>query len=322
MIKSYFYNRDDGLVQFEGIKEFHELTSRKDSVLWVDMIAPTDEESYILTSEFHFHPLAIEDVLSEMSRPKVDDYGDFLFTVVQVLGSPMQKEDIEVRPIGLFLTKNAVVTVHVQKSVALAAVASRLERDSRVISRGADFLFHTLLDHVVDTYFNALNRLEQEVDQVEFEVFEDPDDVTLKKMFHIRRDLSIIGRVIFPQSEVVTRITKNIFPLVSEKCALYFTDILDHLQVMYSTTGVQRESINSVVDLYFSRISTKTNDVIKVLTILSALFLPATFIVGFYGMNFDTMPELRWEYGYPFAIILILMVVGGLLMFFKKKRWL
>ncbi len=322
MIKSYFYNRDDGLVQLEGIKEFHELTDRKDSVLWVDMIAPTDEESYILTGEFHFHPLAIEDVLSEMSRPKVDDYGDFLFTVVQVLGPPMQKEDIEVRPIGLFLTKNAVVTVHVQKSVALAAVASRLERDSRVISRGADFLFHTLLDHVVDTYFNALNRLEQEVDQVEFEVFEDPDDATLKKMFHIRRDLSIIGRVIFPQSEVVTRITKNIFPLVSEKCALYFTDILDHLQVMYSTTGVQRESINSVVDLYFSRISTKTNDVIKVLTILSALFLPATFIVGFYGMNFDTMPELRWEYGYPFAIILILLVVGGLLMFFKKKRWL
>jgi magnesium transporter len=322
MIKSYFYTRDDGLTESEGIREFHELTSRKDSVLWVDMIAPTDEESYVLTSDFHFHPLAIEDVLSEMSRPKVDDYGDFLFTVVQVLGSPMQKEDIEVRPIGLFLTKNAVVTVHVQKSVALAAVSSRLERDSRVISRGADFLFHTLLDHVVDTYFHALNRLEQEVDQVEFEVFEDPSDDTLKKMFHIRRDLSIIGRVIFPQSEVVTRITKNIFPLVSEKCALYFTDILDHLQVMYSTTGVQRESINSAVDLYFSRISTKTNDVIKVLTILSALFLPATFIVGFYGMNFDTMPELRWEYGYPFAIILILMVVGGLLMFFKKKRWL
>jgi magnesium transporter len=257
-----------------------------------------------------------------MSRPKVDDYGEFLFTVVQVLGPPLQEEEIEVRPIGIFLSENAVVTVHFRKSRALAAVAARLDRNSRVISRGADFLFHTIMDHIVDTYFNALNRLEQEVDQVEIDVFEDPDEDTLRQMFHIRRDLSIISRVIFPQSEVVTRITKNIFPLISEKCAVYFTDILDHLQVMQSTTGVQRESINSAVDLYFSKMSTKTNEIIKVLTILSALFLPATFIVGFYGMNFETMPELHWEYGYPFAIGLIVIVVIGLLVFFRKKNWL
>lgn len=322
MIKSYCYNRDDGLTHLEGIQEFKTLVARKDSVLWVDMISPTDEESYTLTSEFAFHPLAIEDVLSEMSRPKVDDYGEFLFTVVQVLGPPMQEVDIEIRPIGIFLTGNAVVTVHFQKSKALAAVAERLDKNSRVISRGADFLYHTVMDHIVDTYFNALNRLEQEVDKVEIELFEDPDQTTLKRMFHTRRDLSIISRVIIPQSEVVTRITKNVFPLISEKCAVYFSDILDHLQVMLSTTGVQRESINSAVDLYYSQVSTKTNEVIKVLTILSALFLPATFIVGFYGMNFDTMPELRWEYGYPFAIGLIVIVVIGLLMFFKKKGWL
>jgi magnesium transporter len=322
MIKTYYYDRDSGLVKFEGIQDFSELMERRDSVLWVDMIEPTDQESYVLTSEFRFHPLAIEDVLSEMSRPKVDDYGDFLFTVAQVLGPPLQEEDITVQPAGIFLTENTVVTVHFHKMAPLAAVATRLDRDSRIISRGADFLFHSLLDHIVDTYFTALNRLEQEVDSVEAEVFDDPDKSTLRMMFHIRRDLSIINRVIWPQSEVVARITRNIFPLISEKCAVYFNDIHDHLQVMQATAGVQRESVNSAVDLYFSLFSTKTNEIIKFLTILSALFLPATFIVGLYGMNFEFMPELDWKWGYPFALTVILAVVVGLLIFFKRKHWI
>lgn len=322
MILSYYYTRDDGLSKLEGIKDFSEMQKAEGSVLWVDMIEPSDEESYVLTSEFGFHPLAIEDVLSEMSRPKVDDYNEFLFTVVQVLGKPMQEEDIEVWPIGIFLTENTVVTVHFRKMQPLAAVANRLERNSRIMSRGADFLFHSLLDQVVDTYFSALNRLEKEVDQVEEEVFDDPDKGTLRRMFHIRRDLSLINRVVWPQSEVVARITRGIFPLISERCAVYFNDIHDHLQVMQATVGVQRESVNSAVDLYFSLFSTKTNEIMKFLTILSALFLPATFIVGLYGMNFAHMPELRWELGYPFSIALILAVVVGLLIFFKKKRWI
>ncbi|MCK4857780.1 MAG: magnesium/cobalt transporter CorA [candidate division Zixibacteria bacterium] len=322
MIKSYYYTPDDGLVKWEGIRAFGELTRREDAILWVDMIAPTDEESYVLTSEFGFHPLAVEDVLSEMSRPKVDDYDDFLFTVAKVLGPPLQDKDIEIRPVGIFLTKNSVVTVHFFKMRALAAVAARLDRDSRLISRSADFFFHTILDHIVDTYFHALNLLEHEVDRVEVEVLDSLDEDILKKMFHIRRDLSLIGRMIAPQAEVVTRVTRDNFPLISEKCAVYFSDIHDHLQVMLSTTGNQRESISSAMDLYFSIISTKTNQVIKLLTILTALFLPATFIVGFYGMNFVSMPELHWKFGYPLAIGLILVVVVGLLIFFKKRRWI
>ncbi|MFH2056670.1 MAG: magnesium/cobalt transporter CorA [bacterium] len=322
MILSYYYTRDEGLKKLEGIQGFSEFQKVEGSVLWVDMIEPTDEESYVLTSEFGFHPLAIEDVLSEMSRPKVDDYGEFLFTVAQVLGQPMQEEDIDVWPIGVFLTKSAVVTVHFRKMPPLASVARRLERDSRLMSRGADFLFHSLLDHVVDTYFSALNLLEKEVDHVEAEVFDDPDKGTLRLMFHIRRDLSLINRVVWPQSEVVARITRGIFPLISERCAVYFNDIHDHLQVMQATVGVQRESVNSAVDLYFSLFSTKTNEIMKFLTILSALFLPATFIVGLYGMNFAFMPELTWHFGYPFSIALILAVVVGLLIFFKKKRWI
>lgn len=322
MILSYYYSRDEGLKKLESIQGFRAMRQVEGSVLWVDMIDPSDEESYLLTSEFGFHPLAIEDVLSEMSRPKVDDYGEFLFTVAQVLGPPMQEEDIDVWPIGIFLTDNAVVTVHFRKMPPVATVARRLERDSRIISRGADFLFHSLLDHVVDTYFAALNQLEKEVDHVEVEVFDDPDKGTLRLMFHIRRDLSIINRVVWPQSEVVARITRGIFPLISERCAVYFNDIHDHLQVMQATVGVQRESVNSAVDLYFSLLSTKTNDIMKFLTILSALFLPATFIVGLYGMNFKSMPELTWDYGYPFSLALILAVVVGLLVFFKRRRWI
>lgn len=322
MIRSYYYTPDDGLVYAEGIKNFRQLTERRDSVLWVDLSSPTDEESYVLTSDFKFHPLAIEDVLSEMSHPKVDDYDNYLFTIVQVLGPPVQETEIEAKGIGLFLTPNAVVTVHFHQVQSLDSVQMRLQRDSRLISRGADFLFHTMLDHIVDTYFSAQNTMEKEVDAVEAQVFEDPDEVILKKMFRIRRDLAIIRRVVVPQSEIVSQFTREKFDVITPKAAIYFSDINDHLHVMISTADNQRDAINSAMDLYFSMVSTKTNDVIKFLTILSALFLPATFIVGYYGMNFDTIPEFSWSLGFPFAVFLIVGVIGGLLLFFRRKKWI
>lgn len=322
MIRSFYYTPDDGLSYSEGVQDFRKLMARPDAVLWVDLFAPTDEESYILTSDFRFHPLAIEDVLSEMSHPKVDDYDNYIFTIVQVLGPPMQETEIEARGIGLFLTKSAVLTVHFHPVNSLETVLQRIQRDSRLISRGADFLFHTIVDYIVDTYFSALNTMEKDVDLVEAQVFEDPDEKVLRRMFRIRRDLSIIRRVIVPQSEVMSQFTREKFDVISSKAAIYFSDINDHLHVMISTADNQRDSINSAMDLYFSMVSTKTNDVIKFLTILSALFLPATFIVGFYGMNFESIPEFRWEFGYPFAVLLIVAVIGGLLIFFKKKNWI
>lgn len=322
MIRSYYYTPDDGLVYQEGIAEFRRMTERRDAVLWVDLSSPTDEESYILTSEFHFHPLAIEDVLSEMSHPKVDDYDSYIFTVVQVLGRPIQETEIETRGIGLFLTGNAVVSVHFNEIQSLETAQQRLQRDSRLISRGADFLFHTIVDSIVDTYFTALNTIERAVDQVEGEVLEDPDQEILKKMFRIRRDLQIIRRSIVPQSEIMSQFTREKFDVITPKAAIYFSDINDHLHVMISTADNQRDSINSAMDLYFSMVSTRTNDVIKFLTILSALFLPATFIVGYYGMNFHVMPEFSWEYGWIFALVLIIGVIGGLLYFFRRKKWI
>jgi magnesium transporter len=322
MIRYSYFTPDDGLVQGEGIQDFKKLLERPESVLWVDLAAPTDEESYILTSDFKFHPLAIEDVLSEMSHPKADDYDRYIFSIVQVLGPPLEEEDIEVKGIGLFLSHNAVVTVHFHEVRSLENVLKRLSRDSRLISRGADFLFHTIVDYIVDAYFSALNTLELAVDVIEKEVFEDPSEGTLRRMFRIRRDLSIIRRVLLPQSEVVSKFSKEQFDVITPKAAIYFSDIMDHLHVLLATADNQRDSITSAMDLYFSIISSNTNNVMKFLTVLSALFLPATFIVGFYGMNFHQMPELDWEYGYPFSIALIVIVIVALLVFFKKRDWL
>lgn len=322
MIRYNYFNHDDGLVYGEGIQDFKKMIDRPDSVLWVDLAAPTDEESYVLTSDFKFHPLAIEDVLSEMSHPKVDDYDNYIFSIVQVLGPPLQEEDITVKGIGLFLSSNAVVTVHFHEVRSLENVLKRMNRDSRLISRGADFLFHTIVDYIVDAYFSALNTLERAVDVVEKEVFEEPDEEILRRMFRIRRDLSIIRRVLLPQSEVVSKFSKEQFDVITPKAAIYFSDIMDHLHVMLSTADNQRDSVNSAMDLYFSFISSRTNEVIKFLTVLSALFLPATFIVGFYGMNFTYMPELDWKLGYPFVVALIVVVIVALLFFFKKKDWI
>ncbi len=322
MIRSFHYVPDQGVTLTEGIADFDKLCAVENSYLWVDLCKPTDRESFVLTHDFKFHPLAIEDVISEKPRTKLDVYDRYIFLVFQVVDFIGREEGLKMGEIDLFLSRNSLVTVHYDEHRIFDYLYSRAERDERLMGRGADFLFHAVIDSIVDNYNATLDILEYEVDQVEDDVLGEPDEDTIRSIFTLRRDIVHLKRAVLPQMEVLHRLAREEFKPISKTAAVYLSDIYDHLARINDITDFHREILNSSLEVYYSSVSTKTNEIIKFLTIVTVLFIPPTFLVGLWGMNFSFMPELDWQYGYIFAGAVMVMVVVGLITFFRRKKWL
>ena len=322
MIRSFIWTPQEGTTVHEGIIDFDAYLARPDLIMWVDMTAPSDKESFVLTHDFKFHPLAIEDVISEVPRPKLDDYGAYLFLVFQLADYMGVEKGLKVSEVDFFLTKNCLVTVHFDDHPVFENLYIRAKKSDRLFLRGADFLFHAVLDSVVDNYTTALDILEFEVDAIEDDVFEEPEEETVKSIFSLRRDIHQLKRISQPQMEVLSLLTREDHKLISEKASVYLSDILDHMQRVNDTADSHRDTLSSALEVYFSSVSTRTNEIIKVLTIFTAILMPPTFLVGLYGMNFKYMPEFDWKYGYAFFWGLVIIITILLLFFFKKKKWI
>ncbi len=322
MIRSFIWTPEEGTTSFEGIIDFDKYLENPDLLMWVDMTAPSDQESFVLTHDFKFHPLAIEDVISEVPRPKLDDYGNYLFLVFQLADYMGKEKGLKISEVDFFLTKNCLVTVHFDDHPVFDNLYIRANKDDRMFLRGADFLFHAVLDGIVDNYTSTLDLLEFEVDAVEDDVFEEPEEETAKTIFTLRRDIHQLKRISQPQSEVLSLLIREEYDLLSEKSEVYLSDILDHMQRINETADSHRDTLISALEVYFSSISTRTNEIIKVLTIFTAILMPPTFLVGLYGMNFKYMPEIDWKYGYIFFWVLVVIITILLLFFFKKKKWI
>jgi magnesium transporter len=322
MIKSFYWTLDEGGKEQLGTFPFKEMMQNQDSVLWVDLFNPTDEEAFVLTHDFKFHPLSIEDVLSEESRPKIDEYEDYLFVIFQTVGRPGGEDDLAVNDIGVFLTKNAVVTVHTHQIDILDTLFSRFMKDDRIIARGTSFLFHAVLDYLVDTYNHPLDIIEAETDKIEDDVFEEPEAEIVKRIFNLRRDTLDFKRIMAPLREVVYQMTTGNLDLIPKRASIYFSDIYDHLSRMMDDADSNRDILNSALEVYFSTVNDRTNQVIKFLTIFTAILLPPSFIAGLFGMNFKSMPGLDWEWGYLIVWVVIIAIVVGLLLFFKRRKWI
>ncbi len=322
MIRSFLYLPDVGVKIHEGIGDFDKWCEQENALLWIDMCKPTDEESFVLTNDFQFHPLAIEDVIAEKPRTKIDDYERYLFLVFQAVDYIGRDEGLKLTEIDLFLSRNSLVTVHYDEHRIFDFLYSRTERDERLMMRGIDFLFHAVIDTIVDNYNATLDILEYEIDQVEEDALGEPDQDTVKSIFTLRRDILQLKRTVLPQKEVISQLSRKHYKLVGDKAALYFSDIHDHLVRISDIADSHRETLNSSLEVYYSSVSTKTNQIIKVLTMFTVLFIPPTFLVGLWGMNFEFMPERDWEYGYLMSLVVMAVIVLGLIVFFRRKKWL
>ncbi len=321
MIRTLHYNPQAGSTMHEGILEFEDILKDIESTFWIDFDDPTEDESYILYSDFKFHPLIIEDTL-ESSNPKLDVFKEYLYMVFHTTDYIKQGELVS-REIDFFLGKNYVVTYHKKSFPVLEMLANRCSRDDRILSRGADFLFHTIVDNLVDEYNKTLKLVAGTIDKFETEIFSgDPDKELLRSIFELKEDIAELKRNALAQRDIMWRFSRGEYKLTRPESFIYFRDIHDHLSHVNDKADHFRDLLTNVMEAYFSISSDKTNRIMKTLTVFTAILLPLSVIASIYGMNFKHMPELDWDFGYYFALILMFAVVGMTLLFFKIKDWL
>ncbi|MBI2845985.1 MAG: magnesium/cobalt transporter CorA [Chloroflexi bacterium] len=295
----------------------------KQGLLWLDLEDPSPHEVAILSEVFRFHPLAIEDCLSpELQHPKIDDYEDYLFLIFHAVLPDFPLDITDTVELNIFVGRNFLVTYHRTAVQSLSRVWERKERDERVMSRGSHFLLYTLLDTLVDDYLPILDQMDDIIDGIEHEVFRNPTQETLSRIFSAKRDTLYLRRVLAPQREVLLRLSRGEFALIKEPAYIYFRDVYDHMVRVIDANDALRDLVNGALDTYLSVFSNRLNEVMKTLTIVATVILPLSLIAGIYGMNFQFMPELTWRYGYFVVLGIMLIVAGGMFIYFRRRGWL
>lgn len=273
---------------------------------------------------YRLHPLVLEDILNTDQRPKREDYGDYLFIVLKMLSLKNDGEGVAAEQVSLILGPNFVFSF--QEGLAgdpFDPVRERLRTGrGKFRSLGADYLVYTLIDAIVDNYFVILENLAERIERLEEELVANPGRETVGRLHALKREVIFLRKSIWPLREVISGLERRESSLVREETVVYLRDVYDHTVQIIDTVETFRDILAGLLDIYLSTISNRTNEVMKVLTIIATLFMPLTFIVGLYGMNFRYMPELEWRWGYPAVLLLMLVVVGGMLKFFRGKKWI
>jgi magnesium transporter len=272
---------------------------------------------------FGLHRLVMEDITNTDQRPKTEDYGEYLYIVLKMLSSG-KDNGIVTEQLSIIVGANFVLSFQ----EGLEGDVFNLIRDhlrsgkGRVRKMGADYLAYSLLDAVVDNYFVILEKFGDRIELLESELIEKPARGTVQKIYQLKRELIFLHNAVWPLREAVNSLGKHESPLVKDSTVPYIRDVYDHVIHVIDSVDIYREMITGMLDMYLSSISNRLNEVMKVLTAISLIFMPLTFIVGLYGMNFKYMPELEWHYGYP-AVVLLMLVIGVVMYFyFKRKKWL
>jgi len=297
---------------------------------WIDMEGLGDVHLLkALGEKYHLHPLAIEDVVNIGQRPKVEPYDKHLFIVAD-----MVYEDKEERLCGeqvsIFVGKHLVITI--QEAVGgdvFDPVRERLRGGRGFIRKSnSDYLAYALLDAIIDHYFPVLERLGDSIEQLENEVLARPTQVSVSKIHNYKRTLMQLRRYVWPVRDLVTALIHDDTGIVSDNTKVYLRDCYDHSVQIMDLVETYRDVSSGLMDLYLSAVGMRTNEIMRVLTVMSAIFIPLTFVAGVYGMNFDredgwwNMPELHQAWGYPACLALMVLIAIGQVLFFKRKKWL
>lgn len=313
-------------LEVEDAAELPALVGRQ-PVCWIDVHGLADIDSLQKIGElFGLHPLALEDIVHVHQRPKVEFYDDHLILFSRMLHS---EESLRGEQLVIVLAKSLVVTFQEQPGDCLEPVRTRLRAGKgKIRGAGSDYLAYALFDAVIDSYFPLLESYGEQVEELETEVLTDPQPDALARIHTLKSELMVLRRAVWPKREVVNSLLRDETAMISEGIHVYFRDCYDHIVQLMEITESYREIASGLSETYLSSVSTKMNEVMKVLTIIATIFIPLGFIAGVYGMNFDpasspfNMPELNWYYGYPLALLLMLAVAVGLVVYFRRKGWI
>lgn len=297
------------------------------TVTWINIEGLHDVELIQkLGSHFGFHPLALEDVLNCGQRPKVEDYGTYHFLVMK---SVHLVDELEIEQISFFLSGNYVITLQEQAGDSFEAVRERIRQGKGTIRRaGPDYLTYALLDALVDEFFPVLEAYGEKIEDLEDDLIVRPAPGTLSAIQRIKRELLVLRRAAWPEREVINALQRSETDVIQAPTQVFLRDCYDHAIQVIDMIETYRDLASGMQEVYLSSLSNRMNEIMKVLTIISTIFIPLSFIAGVWGMNFDpesspfNMPELRWFWGYPTALGIMAVTASGLLVFFRRRGWL
>ena len=321
MIHSFVLREKDKLLTDVPFDELKRMLKDKDKLIWVDLEQATSDENEILSTVFDFHPLAIEDCTNINHHPKIDNFEDYLFLVMHAVNFTSREEELSTLELNVFFGKNYVVTYHARPIRSVIQTKERcMKNPVPIMSKGSDFLVYTILDALADNFIPTLNALDHRIDEVEDEIFNNTPQV-LNKIITIRNDIINLRKVIRPQRNIISQLTRGTHPFVHKNNVIYFRDIYDQLHRISEQSDGYRDMISGVLDTHLSLTSNRMNQIVKTLTIVCTIMMPLTLITGIYGMNFRYMPEISTRWGY-FAILGVMLLISlSLIFYMKKKKW-
>lgn len=301
-----------------------------ESVSWVDVRGLGSEDILKrLGAVFKLHPLVLEDVVNVPQRPKVEDYEDQLVLISQMVIPKEKGDGFWIEQVSFILGKSYLLTVQEEpERDCFEAVRDRIRTNKGTICRqGADFLAYALLDAIIDGFFPVLEDYGERIEDLEDEVVINPSRKTLEKIYRVRRELLALRRSIWPQRIAINTLIRDGSPLISSDVRIYLRDCYDHVIQVMDIVETYRELTSGLMDVYLSSVSNKMNEIMKLLTVISTIFIPLTFVVGVYGMNFNpesspaNMPELNWYWGYPACWTMMVAIAASLVYFFWRRGW-
>ena len=329
-ISLFDYNRDSYLEKELATIEEAFPYKDKPTVTWIN-IDGIHQVNILENIGQHFgiHPLVLEDILNTAQRPKVEDYGDYIFIVLKMLYYNESSRTTEGEQISIVLGPSYVLSFQEKTGDIFNLIRERIKNsESGMRKNGPDYLVYRLLDTIVDHYFFILEKMGERIEDLEEELMENPAKETLEALHHLKREMIFLRKSIWPLREVISKLEREESPLIKDATEIFLRDVYDHTIQVIDTVENFRDMVAGMLDIYLSSLSNKMNEVMKVLTIIATIFIPLTFIAGIYGMNFNTerspwnMPELGWYFGYPVAIAMMAIVGIAMVIYFKRKKWL
>lgn len=295
------------------------------SITWINVDGLTDVPFISqLDQLFGVHPLALEDIVNTDQRPKMEDYGEYIYVVLKMLYMDQHNRDVISEQISLIIGSNYVLSFQEKEGGdTFDNIRDRIRTGKgRVRKMGADYLAYVLLDTIVDNYFLVLENMEEEISHLEEKLMASAGSINSSEIHHFKRDLIMLRKQISPVRELVAALQRADSRLINKTTEIYLRDLHDHVISVMDTVESFRDILSGLHDIYISSINLKMNEIMKVLTVISTIFIPLTFITGIYGMNFKYMPELEWKNGYFEVLFVMLALALTMVLYFKGKKWL
>ncbi len=300
------------------------LSDQSGEVTWINVFGIHDVDLISALGErFNIHPLTLEDIVNTAQRPKAEEFDNYFFVVLKMMTYSEKTHEIDIETVSMVFGEGFVISFQERDGDAFDSVRERIRANKgRIRKMAADYLAYALMDAVVDAYFVALEQIGEHIEMVEDEIVANPVSAQMQEIHRLKREILYLRKSVWPLREEIAAILKTESTLVKEETRVYLRDVYDHTIRVIDMVETSRDILSSMHDIYLSSVSNRMNEVMKVLTIIATIFIPLTFIVGVYGMNFDHMPELRWRWGYLYVWGIMFTMTLAMVGYFRKKRWL